>query len=88
MRMILDFICKVGFGVEIGILVLDLLENCFVKVFDIVNIIVIFCFIDFFWKMKKYFNIGFEVLFGKSIKVVDDFIYLMIRRRKIEILEV
>lgn len=88
MRMILDFICKVGFGVEIGILVFELLENFFVWVFDIVNIIVIFRFIDFLWKIKKFLNVGLEVLFNESIKIIDDFIYLVIWRRKVEIEDV
>ncbi|CAN8303514.1 unnamed protein product [Cochlearia groenlandica] len=40
MRMTLDSICKVGFGVEIGTLAQDLPENRFAKAFDMANIIV------------------------------------------------
>lgn len=87
MRMTLDSICKVGFGVEIGTLAPELPENRFAKAFDTANIIVTLRFIDPLWKMKKYLNIGSEALLGKSIKVVDDFTYSMIRRRKAEILE-
>lgn len=87
MRMTLDSICKVGFGVEIGTLAPDLPENRFAKAFDMANIIVTLRFIDPLWKLKRFLNIGSEALLGKSIKVVDDFTYLVIRRRKAEIFE-
>ncbi|CAN8235940.1 unnamed protein product [Cochlearia groenlandica] len=87
MRMTLDSICKVGFGVEIGTLAQDLPENRFAKAFDMANIIVTLRFIDPLWKLKKFLNIGSEALLGKSIKVVDDFTYSVIRRRKAEILD-
>lgn len=87
MRMTLDSICKVGFGVEIGTLAPDLPENRFAKAFDTANVIVTLRFIDPLWKLKKFLNMGSEALLGKSIKVVDDFTYSVIRRRKAEILE-
>lgn len=87
MRMTLDSICKVGFGVEIGTLAPDLPENRFAKAFDTANMIVTLRFIDPLWKLKKFLNIGSEALLGKSIKVVDDFTYSVIRRRKAEIFE-
>lgn len=40
MRMTLDSICKVGFGVEIGTLAPNLPDNQFAKAFDTANIIV------------------------------------------------
>ncbi|CAD5316750.1 unnamed protein product [Arabidopsis thaliana] len=72
MRMTLDSICKVGFGVEIGTLAPELPENHFAKAFDTANIIVTLRFIDPLWKMKKFLNIGSEALLGKSIKVKHD----------------
>ncbi|KFK41374.1 hypothetical protein AALP_AA2G122000 [Arabis alpina] len=87
MRMTLDSICKVGFGVEIGTLAPDLPENRFAKAFDMANIIVTLRFIDPLWKFKKFLNMGSEALLGKSIKVVDDFTYSVIRKRKAEIFE-
>lgn len=87
MRMTLDSICKVGFGVEIGTLAPELPENHFAKAFDTANIIVTLRFIDPLWKLKKFLNIGSEALLGKSIKVVNDFTYSVIRRRKAELLE-
>ncbi|XP_057493080.1 cytochrome P450 704B1 [Actinidia eriantha] len=85
MRMTLDSICKVGFGVEIGTLASHLPENSFAKAFDIANIIVTLRFIDPLWKIKKFLNVGSEAALDHSIKIVDDFTYSVIRRRKAEI---
>lgn len=88
MRMTLDSICKVGFGVEIGTLAPNLPENSFAQAFDTANIIVTLRFIDPLWKVKKFLNIGLEALLDKSIKVIDDFTYHVIRRRKAEIKDI
>ena len=85
MRMTLDSICKVGFGVEIGTLASHLPENSFAKAFDIANIIVTLRFIDPVWKIKKFLNVGSEAALDHSIKIVNDFTYSVIRRRKAEI---
>ncbi|KAJ6689981.1 hypothetical protein OIU85_006283 [Salix viminalis] len=87
MRMTLDSICKVGFGAEIGTLAPSLPDNRFARAFDTANIIVTLRFIDPLWKMKKFLNVGSEALLDKSIKIVDDFTYSMIRKRKAEIEE-
>lgn len=85
MRMTLDSICKVGFGVEIGTLAAHLPENRFAKAFDTANIIVTLRFIDPLWKIKKFLNVGSEAVLDQSIKTVDDFTYSVIRRRKSEL---
>ncbi|AES91857.1 putative cytochrome P450 [Medicago truncatula] len=85
MRMTLDSICKVGFGVEIGTLNPNSPNNSFAQAFDTANIIVTLRFIDPLWKMKKILNLGSEAQLDKSIKIVDDFTYSVIRRRKAEI---
>ncbi|KAK9277691.1 hypothetical protein L1049_007238 [Liquidambar formosana] len=87
MRMTLDSICKVGFGVEIGTLAPNLPENRFARAFDTANIIVTLRFIDPLWKIKKVLNIGSEVLLDQSMRIIDDFTYSVIRRRKAEIEE-
>ncbi|KAG8383076.1 hypothetical protein BUALT_Bualt05G0147000 [Buddleja alternifolia] len=87
MRMTLDSICKVGFGVEIGTLDPSLPENQFAQAFDIANIIVTLRFIDPLWKVKKFFNVGSEAVLDQSIKTIDDFTYSVIKRRKAEIEE-
>ncbi|OMO93239.1 Cytochrome P450 [Corchorus capsularis] len=87
MRMTLDSICKVGFGVEIGTLAPNLPDNKFAQAFDTANIIVTLRFIDPFWKLKRFLNVGSEALLEKSIKIIDEFTYNVIRRRKAEIKE-
>lgn len=85
MRMTLDSICKVGFGVEIGTLAPDLPVNRFAQSFDAANIIVTFRFIDPLWRIKKFLNVGSEALLNSAIKVIDDFTYSVIRKRKAEV---
>lgn len=87
MRMTLDSICKVGFGVEIGTLAPNLPDNHFAQAFDTANIIVTLRFIDPLWRIKRFLNVGSEALLEKSIKIIDDFTYSVIRRRKAEIKE-
>lgn len=87
MRMTLDSICKVGFGVEIGTLAPNLPDNHFAKAFDTANIVVTLRFIDPLWRIKRYLNVGSEALLDKSIKIIDDLTYSVIRRRKAEIKE-
>lgn len=85
MKMTLDSICKVGFGVEIGTLNPNSPNNSFAQAFDTANIIVTLRFIDPLWKIKKILNLGSEAQLDKSIKIIDDFTYSVIRRRKAEI---
>ncbi|KAL9251316.1 Cytochrome P450 704B1-like protein [Drosera capensis] len=87
MRMTLDSICKVGFGVEIGTLAPNLPKNRFARAFDTANIIVTLRFIDPLWKIKKFLNMGSEALLSESIQIIDDFTYSVIRKRKTEIIE-
>ncbi|KAF8399505.1 hypothetical protein HHK36_015372 [Tetracentron sinense] len=87
MRMTLDSICKVGFGVEIGTLAPQLPDNRFAQAFDTANIVVTLRFIDPLWRIKRFLNVGSEALLDKSIKIIDDFTYKMIRKRKLEIEE-
>jgi hypothetical protein len=68
MRMTLDSICKVGFGVEIGTLSPDLPENSFAQAFDATNIIVTLRFIDPLWRLKRFLHVGSEALLEQSIK--------------------
>ncbi|KAK1308480.1 hypothetical protein QJS10_CPA09g01545 [Acorus calamus] len=85
MRMTLDSICKVGFGVEIGTLSPRLPDNRFAKAFDMANIIVTLRFIDPFWRIKRFLHIGSEALLKQSINLIDEFTYGVIRKRKGEI---
>lgn len=87
MRMTLDSICKVGFGAEIASLDPNLPENRFAQAFDAANMILAYRFVDPIWKIKRFFKLGSEALLVQSIKVLDDFTYAVVRRRKAEIEE-
>ncbi|KAG9451376.1 hypothetical protein H6P81_011341 [Aristolochia fimbriata] len=87
MRMTLDSICKVGFGVEIGTLLPELPENGFARAFDAANAIVTLRFIDPLWRLKRLLRVGSEALLSESMRIIDDFTYAVIRRRKAEMLE-
>ncbi|KAH9295605.1 hypothetical protein KI387_039193 [Taxus chinensis] len=85
MRMTLDSICKVGFGVEIGTLSLQMPDNPFASAFDTANIVVTLRFIDPLWRIKRFLRIGSEALLNQSIQTIDQFTYSMIHKRKTEI---
>lgn len=85
MRMTLDSICEVGFGVRIGTLSPDLPDNPFAKAFDTANVVVIMRFLDPLWKLKRFLNVGSEAVLSQSIKIIDDFTYNVITRRKSEL---
>ncbi|KVI03324.1 hypothetical protein Ccrd_018383 [Cynara cardunculus var. scolymus] len=44
-------------------------------------------FIDPLWRVKKFLRVGSEAVLDQSIKMIDDFTYSVIRRRKAEIEE-
>ncbi|KDP28729.1 hypothetical protein JCGZ_14500 [Jatropha curcas] len=83
MRCTLDSIFKVGFGVE-----LDCLEGssregtAFMKAFDESNALVYWRYVDPFWKLKRYFNIGSEASLKKNIETIDDFVSNLVRTRR------
>ncbi|KAI3959348.1 hypothetical protein MKW98_018938 [Papaver atlanticum] len=85
LRMTMDSICKVGFGVEIGTLAHDLPDNLFAKSFEYATSTVTYRFINPLWRLKKHFNVGSEALLVKSIKVIDEFTYNLIHKRKAEL---
>ncbi|CAM6042745.1 unnamed protein product [Sphagnum compactum] len=85
MRLTLDSICKIGFGVEIGCLSPSLPEVPFAKAFDECNRLVIRRYIDIFWKIKRALNIGTEAQLRKNIQVMDSFLYKVIETRRADV---
>ncbi|KAI9162109.1 hypothetical protein LWI28_023946 [Acer negundo] len=83
MKSTLDSIFKVGFGAELNALS-DSNEfgNQFTKAFDDSNFIVFWRYVDPFWKIKRFLNIGLEASLKKNIKVIDDFVYGLIRYKR------
>ncbi|KAK6804499.1 hypothetical protein RDI58_002283 [Solanum bulbocastanum] len=83
MRCSLDSIFKVGFGVDLNCLDEpggD--DNSFIKAFDDSNELIYWRYVDPFWKLKRYFNIGSEALLKKNIKFIHEFVDELIRSRR------
>ena len=83
MRCALDSIFKVGFGVELGCLEGSSKEGTtFMKAFDDSNALVYWRYVDPFWKLKRYFNVGCEATLKKNIEIIDDFVSSLISTRR------
>uniref|UniRef100_A0A3Q7EKZ2 Cytochrome P450 n=1 Tax=Solanum lycopersicum TaxID=4081 RepID=A0A3Q7EKZ2_SOLLC len=83
MRCSLDSIFKVGFGVDLNCLDgsgED--DDSFIKAFDDSNELIYWRYVDPFWKLKRYFNIGSEALLKKNIKFIHEFVDELIRSRR------
>ncbi|XP_062154847.1 cytochrome P450 704C1-like [Alnus glutinosa] len=83
MRCTLDSIFKVGFGVELECLEGSRKEgSAFMKAFDDSNALVYWRYVDPFWKLKRFLNIGSEAVLKKNIKIIDDFVHGLIRTKR------
>ncbi|KAA8545338.1 hypothetical protein F0562_020122 [Nyssa sinensis] len=80
MKSTLDSIVKVAFGVELDSLCGSSEEGTeFGNAFDDSSAITVRRYVDISWKIKKTLNIGSEAQLKKNIKVIDDFVYKLIR---------
>ncbi|XP_002978645.2 cytochrome P450 704B1 [Selaginella moellendorffii] len=84
MRLTLDSICTVGFGVGVGCLSPDLPFVPFAAAFDEAMRLIIRRYVDVFWKIKRAASIGSEARLAQCLKVVDSFLYQVINRRREE----
>lgn len=83
MKCTLDSIFKVGFGVDL---------NCqegssrdgsvFIGAFDDSNALTYWRYVDPSWKLKRFLNIGSEASLKKNIKVIDDFVHKVIKKKR------
>ncbi|KAG7992759.1 hypothetical protein I3843_02G143400 [Carya illinoinensis] len=83
MRCTLDSIFKVGFGVELNCLEGPSKEGiAFMKAFDDSNALVYWRYVDPFWKLKRFLNVGCEAVLKKNIKIINDFVHEVIRTKR------
>ncbi|XVE64123.1 hypothetical protein DITRI_Ditri07aG0076600 [Diplodiscus trichospermus] len=83
MKSTLDSMFKVGFGVELNALSgSDEFGNRFTKAFDDSNVIVYWRYVDVFWKVKRFLNIGLEAALKRNVKIIDDFIFELIKCKR------
>ncbi|XP_031258317.1 cytochrome P450 704C1-like [Pistacia vera] len=86
MKATLDSVFKVILGIDLDGLSGTYEEGArFTAAFDTANGLTSFRFVDFFWKIKRFLNIGSEAELRKNIEVVDEFVYKLIKS-KIELL--
>ncbi|EEF32833.1 cytochrome P450, putative, partial [Ricinus communis] len=79
MKSTLDSIFKVVFGVELDSMCGSNEEGIiFSNAFDNASAMTLWRYVDIFWKIKRFLNIGSEAELKKNVKVVDDFVYKLI----------
>ncbi|CAL9752124.1 unnamed protein product [Musa acuminata subsp. burmannicoides] len=82
MKSTMDSIFKIGFGLELNCL--DDSDNRgseFAKAFDVSNEFIMMRYVNAFWKVMRFLNIGSEKTLKSKVKLVDDYIYKLIRIR-------
>ncbi|XP_077234415.1 cytochrome P450 704C1-like [Tasmannia lanceolata] len=83
MKCTLDSIFEVGFGLDLNCLGgSSETGNTFIKALDESNALVYWRYVDFLWEIKRFLNMGSEARLRKNIKVIDDFVYELIRTKR------
>ncbi|EFJ22054.1 hypothetical protein SELMODRAFT_151517 [Selaginella moellendorffii] len=85
MRMTLDSICEVAFGVELNTLSPSLPAVPFAASFDRVNELIVRRLIGPVWKILRALNLGSERELKNQIQVLDSFTFQVIENRRQEI---
>ncbi|XP_049936117.1 cytochrome P450 704C1-like [Nymphaea colorata] len=79
----MDSIFEVGFGLKLNILDGSNEEVItFAKAFDESNALTFHGYVDLFWKVERFFNVGTEATLRKNIPVTNEFIYKIISSRR------
>ncbi|XP_031258241.1 cytochrome P450 704C1-like [Pistacia vera] len=82
MKATLDSVFKILLGIELDGLCGTFEEGTrFSDAFDKASAIMVYRYVDVFWKIKRFFNIGSEAVLRKSIKVIDEFVYKLIKSK-------
>ncbi|GJS46499.1 cytochrome P450 704C1-like protein [Tanacetum coccineum] len=83
MKSTLDSIFKVGFGFDLDTLSgSNEASNRFMKAFDDANGLVFWRFVDLLWRVKRSLNIGGEAVLKENIRIIDNFVYDLIRDKR------
>lgn len=82
MKATLDSIFKVAFGAELNSMCGSNEEGKnFSNAFDNASEITVWRYVDVFWKIKKFLNIGSEAAMKQNTKTVNDFVYKLISNK-------
>ena len=83
MRCTLDSVFKVGFGIDLNCLEGSSKEGIdFMKAFDESTALTYWRYVDPFWQLKRFLNIGCEASLRKHVKVIHDFVHQQIKRKR------
>ncbi|CAL5044890.1 unnamed protein product [Urochloa decumbens] len=83
MKTTMDSIFKVGFGFELNTLSgSDEPSIQFSKAFDEANFLVFHRYVDIFWKLKRFLNIGLEAKLKRNIEIIDNFVMKLINLKR------
>ncbi|QCD95112.1 Cytochrome P450 [Vigna unguiculata] len=79
MKSTLDSVFKIVLGVDLNTIYGTYEEGTqFSNAFDEASAITLYRYVDVFWKLKRFLNIGSEAVLRNRIKEVDDFVYKLI----------
>ena len=82
MKAILDSMFQVAFGTELDSMCGSSQEGKrFSNAFDDASSMTLFRYVDIFWKIKKFLNIGAEATMKKNTKIINDFVLKLIRKK-------
>lgn len=78
----MDSIFTVGFGVELDTLsALSEEGKAFAAAFDEASDLILWRYVDLSWKIKRLLNVGSEATLKRAIRIIDEFIYNLIRSK-------
>ncbi|CAK8573614.1 unnamed protein product [Lathyrus sativus] len=82
MKSTLDSVFKVILGVELDTMCGTYREGTqFSNAFDEASAATMFRYVNILWKVQRLLNIGSEAVLKKSLKVIDEYVYKLIRRK-------
>ncbi|KAM7266330.1 hypothetical protein ACFE04_004227 [Oxalis oulophora] len=82
MKSTLDTVFKVVLGVELDTMCGTSEEGTtFSNAFDEASEITTFRYVDIFWKIKRFLNIGSEAVLRHNIKIINDYVYKLINNK-------
>jgi len=83
MRTTMDSMFKVGLGTVLNTLSgSDESSIQFSNAFDEASSLVYYRYVDLFWQVKRYLNIGSEAKLKKSIQIIDNFVMHLIHQKR------
>lgn len=82
MKSTLDSVFKIILGIELDSMCGTNEEGTkFSDAFDEASTITTYRYSDIFWKIKRFLNIGSEAVLKNNIKVIDEYVYKVIRSK-------